>query len=501
VETGEDSDEPADQDGQAQAAGSPSGDIPEDDSDDWSDGDEDDFDDDDDNQMRGGEESEGSSPNASKNATASSVQSDGQGGTGESQAPSIDEIRKRIRQQTAADAEDSMDPRKQIEKAIEDLMNRNYRNLQTVEDLAAVSEQSDSKDKKLEKFEKEKARLEKKLKDYTEDRSKRGRFTLAELKEMIRRMEVILTPMNLEESKSLAEMTELRVEMGPEFQPDPTSTPQKCIVTHPVVTPELRTKYKAYYESVRKEVARMRAVFRFRVGEKVHQRTELKEGQLNRRMLGKIMSSDRLFKQTTRHTDSGIAIGILLDESGSMGYAPSIPSDRYGSKAQRALQVGVLLAEALKGVRGVELELYSFTTCGDTRQDTKFEYLYGGNNTKMEAIANYGSGSANYDYQAIACAVEQMQRHTTEEKKLLVVVSDGAPCGHWNGLDAREATKRSVDAARKQGFTVLQIAIEDYVNSEDMYGKQWCIKFSDMSRLIDDMRRFVVRVVKSVTNV
>jgi nitric oxide reductase activation protein len=177
-----------------------------------------------------------------------------------------------------------------------------------------------------------------------------------------------------------------------------------------------------------------------------------------------------------------------------MSYANTTPSS---SKASTALKMAVLMAEALKQVPGVELEVYSFTSCGS--RDTLFKYLYGGNNPKLEGLANYGSGSQNYDYQAIQVAAEQFKKYTTNENRLMIVLSDGAPCGHFRGLTAFEATKMSVDTVRRQGIKVLQVAIEDYQGSSSIYGNKWVIKFTDIPQLVNEMRKMIVRVVRDAT--
>ncbi len=333
-------------------------------------------------------------------------------------------------------------------------------------------------------------------------RAEQGRFGMRDLAEMLRRMEVINKPLDREESEAMAKADALRVELGPEWKPENSSIAQNCIIVHPMATPAAVKKYKAYYDTVKGNVARMKNVFRFRLGKHTIKDSELREGRLDRRRLGRAHKTDRLFFRQREKQDKGISIGILLDESGSMSIAgPNPPTSDYNAtKAQRALQVGILLSEALQGVPGVELEVYSFTTGGPRGDDTYFKYLYGKNNPKKEGLADFGRGRANYDYQAIATAVEQMEKWTTEENKLLVVVSDGAPCGtSRTGMDAQTATKQSVDLARKKGFEVLQIAIEDRMNSNSIYGPKNVIKFSDMTSLINDMRKFVTRLIRKVT--
>jgi len=430
-----------------------------------------------------------------------SSQSDGQDSGSPGVSPSVDDIKKRM--DSYKYCQDQDNEIKGDQKKMEELIDKYGAALREYKDAKTVGEsQTDADDDtRAQMFEEDKGKIEKQIIKNMEERMEAGRFSIQDLMDMLRRIDSISSPLNREESQEIARVDALRVELGPDWQPDKTTTPVSTVISHPVVTDRLRKKYKAYFESVRKDIARMRGALRFRVGTRKVKRTELREGKFNRRMLGRAMQTDRIFYSENEITDQGLAIAILLDESGSMSSIPPVPrTGNYIPKSQRAMQIGVLLVESLTGLPKIELEVYSFTT-GHSYATTTFKYLYGRNNPKKEAIADYAPGASNYDYSAISTAVDQLKKYTVEETKLLVVISDGAPCGSMGRYDAEECTKIAVDRARKDGVQVLQIAIEDHMNSDNMYGKQNVIKFTDMSDLVNNMRRFVTRIIRSVTNV
>lgn len=416
--------------------------------------------------------------------------------TGQTGGMGEGEIQDRVDQQVADDMQDAttQETMEAVDKAIDQLIRNHQGALQEYEDTKSVGESNSYDKDAIAEYEKDKKELESKKTQIEKSLDRDDRFGIAEIVKMLKRMDTVNTPLNAAESEAIASAEELRVKLGPDWKPDQSSADKaSTIIVHPTVTDAGKKKYKAYYDSVKKEVARMRKALSFRIGQRTIRQTELREGQFNRRMLGRAMSTDRLFQKKTTITDPGVGIAVLLDESGSMSSAPHTPQKR-NTKAQRALQVGVLLIESLDRVPGVELELYSFTT---RDRNTYFKNLYGKDNKKKEAIADYGTrGAGNYDFAAIHTAQDLMHKNMRQDKKLLIVVSDGAPCGSCNGRSARECTKIAVDQARKGGVDVLQIAIDDFEGSEYMYGDKNTIQFKDATTLIQDMSKFVRRVVK-----
>jgi cobalamin biosynthesis protein CobT len=192
----------------------------------------------------------------------------------------------------------------------------------------------------------------------------------------------------------------------------------------------------------------------------------------------------------------GVAICLLLDESGSMSRAHMQPSH---SKASMALQVAVCMAEALRTTPGVEFEVYSFTSCG-TGNDNFMKYLYGKKNPDLAAMGHYGRGSVNYDYMALEQAGRMFIENTSDRaQRIMIVLSDGAPCGEGrNGETAEQATKRASTALEKLGIKVIQVAIEDF-RSMNCY--KHVLKFTDIPNLINKMRGLITRIIKQASEV
>jgi nitric oxide reductase activation protein len=263
---------------------------------------------------------------------------------------------------------------------------------------------------------------------------------------------------------------------------------------HPQVTKTTENNYKRAYEVVQDTIASMKAVFRLRLGVKKFRTTELTEGRMHRKMLSKAPMTDRIFSREYIKKAQGLSVCLIMDESGSMGGVSS-----YGhNKADRALQVAVCCAEALKGVAGIELEVYSYGSSGNERQDNLMKVLYSSQeNTDTKSIGGYCGSSENYDHMAIKMATSMFLKKTTNDKKLMIVLSDGRPSGHrYGGESAMKATRDAVNAAEKKGIYVLNVAIENYA-SERMF--KHVLRFTDIPNLIPKMRNLIVSLVRSVS--
>jgi hypothetical protein len=167
-------------------------------------------------------------------------------------------------------------------------------------------------------------------------------------------------------------------------------------------------------------------------------------------------------------------------------------------KADIALQVAVLAAEALRGIPGLELEVYSHTTCGADHQDCLIKHLFGRRNKELRTIGSYGAGEMgfNYDHQAIRTVAKRFRADTTHRNRWMLVVSDGQPNGKgYKGQPAIKATRDAVEQIRKRGIKVLNVAIADY-QSEAIFGKDHVVKFTDLGKLVENMRRLIIRLVR-----
>lgn len=253
---------------------------------------------------------------------------------------------------------------------------------------------------------------------------------------------------------------------------------------------EDRRDYEAARRQVFGHIAALRAVFRIHLGERICRERERLHGRLDRRRLGFGATTERVFQASRVTTGPNMAFCVLLDESGSMERGEP-------ARAQSALQATILMVEALKDMAGVDVEVYSHTSCGHSEQDCLIRYLYGRKNRSPTAIATYKPKRNNYDHQAILTAARLFQENTDFRRRLMLVVSDGYPSGvNYEGDAAIRATRESVDLVRRQGIQVINIAIADF-HSEAIFGSANVVKFSDLSRLAGGLRALLVRMLRT----
>lgn len=323
------------------------------------------------------------------------------------------------------------------------------------------------------------------------------RFGIPELENLVKRLSEV-KGLSVEESGELSKASEERLEFGDQWEYselNPLGCKRRTVIVHPKVTAALETKYKLGLSFVRNSVNRMRAVFRFRLGTHNYTETELLEGRLHKRMLGRASVSERLFSRSYTRVDKGLSLCLLLDESGSMGECDL--NFRYSTRAVIVQKIAILIAEAVRKVPGIELEIYSYGSCGENDKDCLIKYLYGKENLRIESLAGYKGSFQNYDHIAIKTAGDLFLRNTINPNRMMLVMSDGAPAGYdYGGVKAEAITKRAVEDLEKKGITVINIAINAY-KSERMF--KHVIKFLDMNDLINKMRRLIVKIVKQVT--
>src|SRR5262249_23569237 len=147
-------------------------------------------------------------------------------------------------------------------------------------------------------------------------------------------------------------------------------------------------------------------------------------------------------------------------------------------------------------VPGVELEVYSHTSCGINGEDCLLRYLYGRKSRVAGTIGSYAPRQMNYDHQAILTAAKLLGENTMSKTKFLLVLSDGTPNGHeYGGKPAIRAARDAAQAVRRRGIAVLGIAIAD-MNSEEIFGKEHVVKFASLEALVPGLRALVTRIIR-----
>ena len=174
-----------------------------------------------------------------------------------------------------------------------------------------------------------------------------------------------------------------------------------------------------------------------------------------------------------------IAIGVLIDESGSM----------YGSKIHKARQTAILVEDFLRNVEiphiilghtgdqkscGLKysVELTSYVEFNSYDESDKYRLA------KVEAQAN------NRDGAALAYIYERLLQRA-EPRKLLLVITDGEPSARsYYGTPAINDSRDTVDDYFKKGIKTIALAIDGTIsNIKEIYGDDKLIVVDDLADL------------------
>lgn len=165
-------------------------------------------------------------------------------------------------------------------------------------------------------------------------------------------------------------------------------------------------------------------------------RTGYRSGRLDTARLSDVLrGKDDVFRRKEEQRQVNTAVSLLVDASGSMS----------GSKYYNAAAASIMLAEALQGV-GVNVEIAAFTEFGHGADKLIHEIVvpFGGRFARERALDSLAKMATilyeNADGESILYAYSRLKRQQNE-KKILVVLSDGSPsCGGSPGSTASITT-------------------------------------------------------------
>lgn len=191
-----------------------------------------------------------------------------------------------------------------------------------------------------------------------------------------------------------------------------------------------------------------------------------------------------IYERFGQVTTSKVCVGVLIDESGSMG----------GSKIQKAREAAIFINEVFKKMPDVELFIYGHTADTNGRESVDMTvYREKGNITDSFSLGSVEAHANNRDGDAILAAAKRM-RDQTQNQGLLIVLSDGAPSASgYGGRSAIEDTRKKVTLAQNLGFQVIQIAIEEHVPSREMF--DYFIQMTDIKNLPKDLVNYMSKKV------
>ena len=192
-------------------------------------------------------------------------------------------------------------------------------------------------------------------------------------------------------------------------------------------------------------------------------RDNLFDGDLDEAAIGRFVTFGQgdIFCQEGDPKEADMCVLVRQDNSGSMS----------GAKFQLACEAGALIEQAFKQLVPLKYTYFDDSNCDVIKDwndvDSSRSYLW-------DFRAHYGADGGNDDALAIMSAALELT-HRPESHKVLIVISDGAPCC------SIEAVTAAVQWARKNGIFVISFFIGDknYIESswelyKQMYEKYFC---------------------------
>ena len=182
-----------------------------------------------------------------------------------------------------------------------------------------------------------------------------------------------------------------------------------------------------------------------------------------------------------------MAVGLLLDESGSMSSCDRATYARASAIILydfcQALRVPVMVYGHSTGSKGVEL--YSYSEFDAIDREDKYR------------LVDISARESNRDGAALRFVAERLS-HRPEELKLLILVSDGQPAdtGYY-GTAAEEDLRGIQQEYRRKGILFIAAAIgDDKENIEHIYGDSF-LDITDLNQLPVKLTQVVKRFLRA----
>lgn len=196
---------------------------------------------------------------------------------------------------------------------------------------------------------------------------------------------------------------------------------------------------------------------------------------------GKIFYNNRLPQDVPQ-----LAVGILIDESGSMS----------GVRTQSARATAIILHDFCQGLNiPVNIVGHTASSCNVHLYDyCEFDSVDGNDKYRLMDVS---ARSCNRDGAGILYMCERLAKRP-ETQKVLFVISDGQPNDTgYGGNAAREDMASIVAMYEKKGVQTIACAIgDDKPNIKAIYGEDRFFDISDLNELPHTMTKKIIQTLK-----
>jgi hypothetical protein len=273
------------------------------------------------------------------------------------------------------------------------------------------------------------------------------------------------------------------------------------------------------YELVCKEFAPVISAYRTMFGSilisTAHRRTlKTYEGKFNHREVARIATSltPRLFTHKTEGRQHGYDVSLLMDCSGSMG---CFQLEERSQKIVKAYETLVVLAESLRGLPDINLEILAFTA--DNRYEpgmpTSVEDACNSQLFILKPFLNPSVGALpyfpsyhqqyelpynNFDIGAIKYSSLRLRKMPSTNRKLLIVLSDGQPASK---ISYSDELLKSYVTELSQVHPILGIGLENPGIDSYYPGGVNVNDLSELSsQVFSSIRNFLINTMNSQAN-
>jgi hypothetical protein len=242
-------------------------------------------------------------------------------------------------------------------------------------------------------------------------------------------------------------------------------------------------------------IARIREALQFQNNKRTGEVHGLQSGDLDEGSLHKLRyDSEHIWSQRTITRMPDVAVGILVDQSGSMSST---------GKIDQAREMCILLAEAVKRIPGVHLHIYGHTANmhggaadGDLTLFEHYASSTSAENADLGSLGNIVAHCNNYDGYAIKETAKLLNKDPAK-RKYLFVISDGLP--HGTGYSGSDAKKHVASVC---SFVRTRLKIPTYVFAVgaghgmkaefvEQYGKNNVMFLTQVSQCLPQITRFL----------
>ena len=183
---------------------------------------------------------------------------------------------------------------------------------------------------------------------------------------------------------------------------------------------------------------------------------------------GKVFSKNALPNEIPQ-----LSVGLLLDESGSMGCA---------DRCTYARAAAIILHDFCESL-DIPVMIYGHSTSGDDVHLYSYAEFEGFDNNDKYRLMDIHARGSNRDGAALRFVAERLSKRN-EDVKILILVSDGQPA-HWgySGTAAEEDLRGIKQEYQRKGILFIAAAIgDDKDNIERIYGNSF-LDITDLSQL------------------